>query len=116
MYAIDDMTIFVRVVERASLSATGPIDSKNTPALIDWALGGAGIVMKSVWDLADEIEAGRLVPILLAHRLRDLAIHVLVPPHWMHPPKSRAFINFIVERLSKLPSAGMAKAFEAETG
>ena len=79
-------------------------------------IGGAGIVMKSVWDLATEIEAGQLVPILLPHSPRDLAINALAPPHRMRPPKSRAFINFIAERLSKMPPAKMAKAFEAEVG
>ncbi len=59
MFAVDDMTIFVRVVERASLS---------------------------------------------------------VPSHRMRPPKSRAFIDFIAERLSKLPPARMARAFEAQGG
>jgi DNA-binding transcriptional LysR family regulator len=99
-----------------NFAVAGPIDSNNSHTLIDWALGGAGIVMKSVWDLADEIEAGQLIPILLPHSPRDLAIHALAPPHRMQPPKSRAFINFIAERLSKLPPAKMAKAFEAETG
>jgi DNA-binding transcriptional LysR family regulator len=99
-----------------NFAVAGPIDSDSSHALIDWALGGAGIVMKSIWDLADEIEAGQLTPILLPHSPRDLAINALAPPHRMQPPKSRAFINFIAERLSKLPPAKMAKAFEAETG
>jgi DNA-binding transcriptional LysR family regulator len=98
-----------------NVAVAGPIDSNNSHVLIDWALGGAGIVMKSVWDLADEIEAGQLVPILQAHSPRDLAIHALAPPHRMQPPKSRAFINFIAQRLSKLPPAKMAKRFDAET-
>jgi hypothetical protein len=33
----------------------------------------------------------------------------------MQPPKSRAFINFIAQRLSKMPPAMMAKRFDAET-
>ena len=99
-----------------NFAVAGPIDSNNSHALIDWALGGAGIVMKSVWDLAAEIEAGQLVPILLPHSPRDLVINALAPPHRMRPPKSRAFINFIAERLPKLPPAKMAKGFEAETG
>jgi DNA-binding transcriptional LysR family regulator len=99
-----------------NIAVAGPIDSNSSHALIDWALGSAGIVMKSVWDLADEIEAGHLVPILLPHSPRDLAINALTPPHRMQPPKSRAFINFVAERLSKLPPARMAKRFEAEAG
>lgn len=99
-----------------NFAVAGPVDSNNSHALIDWALAGAGIVMKSVWDLADEIEAGQLVPVLVPHSPRDLAIHALAPPHRMQPPKSRAFINFMAERLPKLPPAAMVRAFEAETG
>jgi DNA-binding transcriptional LysR family regulator len=98
-----------------NFAVAGPIDSNSSHALIDWALAGAGIVMKSVWDLADEIESGQLTPILCAHSPRDLAIHALAPPHRMQPPKSRAFINFVAERLPKLPPAKLAKSIESET-
>jgi DNA-binding transcriptional LysR family regulator len=99
-----------------NFAVAGPIDSNNSHTLIDWALAGAGVVMKSVWDLADEIESGGLVPFLTAHSPPGLAIHALAPPHRMQPPKSRAFINFVAERLPKMPPARMAKAFEAEAG
>jgi DNA-binding transcriptional LysR family regulator len=99
-----------------NVAIAGPMDSNSSHALIDWALSGAGIVMKSIWDLTGEIEAGKLVPILLAHSPRDLAINALAPPHRMQPPKSRAFINFVAGQLSKMPPAKMAMAFEAEVG
>ncbi len=95
-----------------NFAVAGPIDSNNSHALIDWALAGAGIVMKSVWDLADEIGSGTLVPVLADYSPRDLAIHALAPPHRTQPPKSRAFINFLAERLPKLPPARLARDFE----
>ena len=99
-----------------NLAVAGPIDSNNSQALIDWALAGQGIVMKSIWDLAEEIEAGTLVPILLSHSPRDLAIHALTPPHRMQPPKSRAFVNFLAERLGKLPPAKLAADLDRRVG
>ena len=104
---------FMEDGEVHNIAIAGPIDSNSSHALIDWALSGNGVLMKSVWDLADEIEAGLLVPFLLAHSPRDLAINALAPPHRMQPPKSRGFINFIAERLPKLPPAKLAKLFEA---
>ncbi len=97
-----------------NFAVSGPVDSNSSHVLIDWALAGEGIVMKSVWDLADEIEAGSLVPVLAAHSPRDLAIHALAPPHRMQPPKTRAFIGFLAERLPKLPPAKLGKRLEAE--
>lgn len=97
-----------------NFAVAGPVDSNSSHVLIDWALAGAGIVMKSVWDLADEIEAGSLVPVLVPHSPRDLAIHALAPPHRMQPPKTRAFIGFVAERLPKLPPAALCKRFDSE--
>lgn len=99
-----------------NFAVAGQIDSNNSQVLIDWALAGSGIVMKSVWDLTEEIESGRLVPILTAHSPPGLAIHAIAPPHRMQPPKSRAFINFVAERLGKLAPAKLAKRLEAEAG
>ncbi len=97
-----------------NFAVAGPVDSNSSHVLIDWALAGAGIVMKSVWDLADEIEAGSLVPVLVPHSPRDLAIHALAPPHRMQPPKTRAFIGFVAERLPKLAPAALCKRFDSE--
>jgi len=98
-----------------NFAVAGPIDSNNSQALIDWAVAGHGIVMKSIWDLADEIADGRLVPVLTRYSPPGLAIHALAPPHRMQPPKSRAFINFVAERLGKLPPAQLAREMEAAT-
>jgi len=99
-----------------NFAVAGPIDSNNSHALIDWALSGNGIVMKSVWDLTDEIEAGQLVPVLTAYSPPDLAIHAIAPPHRMQPPKSRAFINFLAERLGKMAPAKLARQMAGEAG
>jgi DNA-binding transcriptional LysR family regulator len=99
-----------------NFGVAGPIDSNNSQVLVDWAVAGHGIVMKSVWDLAEEIESEKLIPILVSHSPPDLAIHAIAPPHRMQPPKSRAFINFLAERLGKMPPAALAKAFETRAG
>ena len=105
---------FMEAGTAQNIAVSGPIDSNNSHVLIDWALEGQGIVMKSVWDLTDEIEEGRLVPILTGYSPRDLAINALTPPHRMQPPKSRAFVEFLAKRLGKLPPAGLAKRLEKE--
>lgn len=99
-----------------NLAVSGPMDSNDSHVLIDWALDGQGIVMKSIWDLTDEIEARTLLPILLQYSPRNLAIHALTPPHRMQPPKSRAFVNFLAERLGKLPPAKLAGEMDRKVG
>ena len=107
---------FMEDGEAQNFAVAGPMDSNSSHALIDWALAGCGIVMKSVWDLADEIADGRLAPILTEHSPPGLAIHAIAPPHRMQPPKSRAFINFVAERLPKLLPATLARDLEAKRG
>lgn len=91
----------------------GHIDSNSSEALIDWAVAGCGVIMKSIWDLAEQIDDGRLVPILLPHAPRDLAIHSITPPQRAQPPKRRAFINFVAERLPRLRPAVLAQELTA---
>ncbi len=59
------------------------------------ALGGAGIVIKSIWDVADDLEAGHLVPLLTDWRVPASAIQAVYPSARLLPPKVRAFIDFL---------------------
>lgn len=71
------------------------------------ALEGAGLARLSVFSAADDIKAGRLVPVLEAFNPGDvLEVHVVFLGQGGHlPARVRAFIDFLVENL-RLPSWG----------
>lgn len=63
------------------------------------ALAGAGIVLKSIWDVAEDIDAGRLVPLLGDWRAPAAAIQAVYPSSRLLAPRVRVFIDFMAAAL-----------------
>ncbi len=55
-----------------------------------WAIAGVGIAFKSLFDVIDDLEAGRLVRVLPAYAAETSAIHVLFPGGRHQPARVRA--------------------------
>lgn len=67
-------------------------------------LAGAGIALKSVWDVVDELASGRLVPILREYPVLGPAdIAVLLPERRYVPPRVRRFIETLREHVGVPP-------------
>ena len=90
-----------------NLTVSGNMDSSSSDVLIDWALEGHGIIMKSVWDISKELENGALVPALADFWPRDLSLHTLMQSRREQPAKTRAFIDFLDLRFRDHPVARM---------
>ena len=90
-----------------NLTVSGNMDSSSSDVLIDWALEGHGIIMKSVWDISKELENGALVPALADFWPRDLSLHTLMQSRREQPAKTRAFIDFLALRFHDHPVARM---------
>ncbi len=91
----------------ANLPVAGHMDSNSSEVLIDWAVQGQGVIMKSVWDVAEHLESGRLVTALSDYWPRDLSLQALMPARPQQPAKTRAFIDFLVPLLSRHPVAAL---------
>lgn len=63
------------------------------------ALSGAGIVLKSIWDVAEDIDAGRLVPLLSDWQAPAPAIQAVYPSARLLPPRVRVFVDFMAAAL-----------------
>ncbi len=87
----------------SNLTIAGQMDSNSSDVLIDWALQGRGVIMKSVWDIADHLKSGRLVTVLKDYWPDDLSLQVLMPPRPQQPPKTRAFVDFLVKQFADHP-------------
>ncbi|MFT3965261.1 MAG: LysR family transcriptional regulator [Sphingobium sp.] len=64
-----------------------------------WALDGAGIVIKSLWDVAEDIEAGRLQVVLPDIALPASPIVALYTPAQGETAKLRSCLRFLSEQL-----------------
>ena len=67
--------------------------------LTDWALGGHGIVMKPLFEVADHIRAGRLVPVAEATPPEPVQMACLFTHRKRQDPKARLFMEFVIDRI-----------------
>ncbi len=95
---------FTRGAERAEVRVSGPIRSNNGAVLLDAALMGLGIALKSVWDVGAHLKDGRLVNLLPGWTCEeDGVIQAVRPPTPYTPAKVRAFIDFLKEKYGPHP-------------
>jgi len=64
------------------------------------ALRGFGLIMQPVVLLQDDLDAGRLVPVLQEEVSCAMPVHLVFPRDRLQLPKMRAFVDFVVSRLS----------------
>ena len=65
-----------------------------------WALAGAGVLLKTPLEQMQDIEQGRLVPLLTGWRTEPYPLHVLLPSGRFVPARVRALVDFLAERFS----------------
>jgi len=100
---------FTRGAERHTHIA--PLDEawdSNDGALVrEWALKGHCIALKSLWDIIEDLNAGRLQVLLPDWKSRPTAIHALFQRSRYMPPRVRVLLDFLAERcqhaLSEFP-------------
>jgi DNA-binding transcriptional LysR family regulator len=78
---------------------SGPFESDDGDVLTDWALAGHGIVLKPVFEVADHLRAGTLVPVATAMPPRPVQLSVLTQHRRLRDPKIRLFTDFMVSRI-----------------
>lgn len=87
LFTIDGKPRAVRV--------TGALECNDGAVLHEWSLQGYGLAWRSMWEVAAEIESGRLVRVLDAFQAPDNAIHALYPQRRHLPLRVRMFIDHL---------------------
>ncbi|RJF94696.1 LysR family transcriptional regulator [Oleomonas cavernae] len=81
-----------------TLAVSGPVDADFGEILTEFALRGHGVVMKPLWEVADYLRDGRLVPVLPDFPPPPISISVVYPHRRLVAAKTRAFADFILDR------------------
>ncbi len=85
----------------------GPFESDDGDVLTQWALDGQGVVLKPYFEVAEHMQAGRLVPVATATPPLPVALAILTPHRRLRDPKVGLFADFIAARckaaLDRLP-------------
>jgi DNA-binding transcriptional LysR family regulator len=78
----------------------GRFETDDGDVLTEWALGGNGIVMKPVFEVADHLKAGRLVPVAVQTPPEPIQMACLFTHRKRQDPKTRLFMDFVIERIA----------------
>lgn len=74
---------------------TGPFESDDGDVLTGWALDGRGIIMKPVFDVADHLRSGALVPVATATPPLAVQLSSLSQHRRLKDPKVRLFTDYM---------------------
>jgi len=81
-----------------ALRITGRLSANNGEVAYAWVLAGLGLAQKSIWDVADDLQAGRLTAVLGGYR-REEDVHAVFPPGRQVPHRVLCFVDFLVKEL-----------------
>ncbi|NIA68684.1 LysR family transcriptional regulator [Pelagibius litoralis] len=84
-----------------TLSVRGSFDADDGDVLTAWALAGQGIAMKPLWEVAELLRDGSLVPVLTDHPPEPATLSILYPHRRLLPARVKVFADFAVSRLAQ---------------
>ncbi|MBV6323787.1 LysR family transcriptional regulator [Duganella violaceipulchra] len=73
----------------------GNMGSNDGQVLHDWALAGKGLAWRSMWEVGNEIEAGKLQTVLNQHAAPGNDIYAVFAQRRHLPLRIRAFVDFL---------------------
>ena len=85
-----------------SLFGSRTVSCESGFFLTELACQGAGIAIRSIWDVAPLLKSGRLVQVLKGHPLEPFgSMYAVIPNRRLLSPRVRAFIDFLEPALKK---------------
>ncbi|MFD1509227.1 LysR family transcriptional regulator [Lacimonas salitolerans] len=76
---------------------TGPLESDDGDVLTGWALDGAGIVLKPLFEVAAHLASGALVPVATDTPPLPTQLACLSPSRRYRDPKVQVFADFMID-------------------
>ncbi|WP_370160155.1 LysR family transcriptional regulator [Limimaricola soesokkakensis] len=89
---------------------SGRLECDDGDVLTDWALAGAGIALKPVFEIADHLAAGQLVPVCIETPPLPVQMACLFTHRRLQDPKMRLFMDHMAERIGSAVAAAEAVA------
>tara|TARA_R110002094_G_scaffold171498_5_gene153455 strand:- start:1050 stop:1982 length:933 start_codon:yes stop_codon:yes gene_type:complete len=80
---------------------SGRYESDDGDVLTDWALAGNGIAMKPIFEVADHVKAGRLIPVATENPPEPIQMACLFTHRRGQDPKSRLFMEYVIARITQ---------------
>lgn len=83
--------------------ASGPVHANNGAMLCALAVAGVGVTLEPDFIVADDVRAGRLVPLLPGYMAPAIGINAVYPSRRHLSAKVRSFIDFLAQRFAHAP-------------
>lgn len=80
----------------------GRYESDDGDVLTDWALAGHGVAMKPVFEVAQHLNTGALVPVATKTPPEPIQMACLFTHRRMQDPKTRLFMEFMIDRVAAI--------------
>jgi len=77
---------------------SGPFETDDGDVLTGWALAGRGIILKPVFEIAEHLRSGALVPVATATPPLPVHLACLYPHRKLKDAKIRHFVEFMAAR------------------
>ncbi|MBD9589745.1 LysR family transcriptional regulator [Pseudomonas sp. PDM03] len=84
-----------------SVRVSGPLSSNNGEIVLQWALDGRGVLLRSLWDVKPLLEQGRLVQVLPGYT-QSANVWAVYPTRLAYSGKLRACVEFLQEHFKDL--------------
>ena len=81
--------------ELVSMRVQGAMACNDGAVLRDWAIAGRGLAWRSMWEVGEDLKAGRLVTVLDDFAAPDNAIHAVFPQRRHLPLRVRMLIDYL---------------------
>lgn len=98
----NDSWTFVENAKALTVRVSGSRATNDGEVLRRWALDGKGVALKSAWDVAEDINYGRLVPLLINYCPPNVDLQLVFPPLARQPTKVRRLADHIIRELKIL--------------
>lgn len=91
-------------------AVSGRYECDDGDVLTDWALSGQGIALKPVFEVADHLKEGRLVPVAQQTPPVPVQMACLYTHRRHQDPKTRLLMEFMTERIGRAVKSAEARA------
>ncbi|WP_425097561.1 LysR family transcriptional regulator [Tropicibacter sp. S64] len=79
---------------------SGRYECDDGDVLTDWALAGQGVALKPIFEIADHLASGALVPVATKTPPEPVQMACLFTHRRRQDPKTRLFMEFMIERIA----------------
>jgi DNA-binding transcriptional LysR family regulator len=81
------------------IQVRGSLLTNNAEVVHDWAVAGRAVGLKALWDIQEDLRAGRLIRLLQPFECDEAKLYVTYATRTHLPPRMRLFIDFLLGAL-----------------